>query len=144
MGFLQYGGNDLTIDTEEFIPNSNSTRKTFRVDEFMAMKDQGVQVILVEVPVYPDFLPYYVEGDSVKYFREFREPIQKRVDVYGVPFIYSQEEIGTYLSASRWNDVKHLNIKGADVFSRWFAKRAAEINLTGAGGLISMRANGAH
>ncbi|BCY19306.1 MAG: SGNH/GDSL hydrolase family protein [Chloroflexi bacterium] len=144
-GFLQYGGNDLTIDTEEFIPKFKLNAEDLSgLDEVMAMKDQGVQVILVEVPVYPDFLPYYVEGDSVKYFREFREPIQKRVDVYGVPFIYSQEEIGTYLSASRWNDVKHLNIKGADVFSRWFAKRAAEINLTGAGGLISMRANGAH
>ncbi len=144
-GFLQYGGNDLTIDTEEFIPKFKLHAEDLSgLDEVMAMKDQGVQVILLEVPVYPDFLPNYVEGDSVKYFSEFREPVQKRVDVYGVPFVYSQEDIGTFISGSRWNDVKHLNTQGAEVFSRWFAKRAAEIIQSDAGGQVSMRANGDH
>jgi hypothetical protein len=143
-GYLQYGGNDLTIDTEAFIPKFKLNAEDLSgLDEVMAMKDQGVKVILLEVPVYPDFLPHYVEDDSLKYFTEFRDPIQKRVDVYGVPFIYSQEEIGTYISGSRWNDVKHLNMKGAEIFSRWFAKRAAEI-IPAASNSISMRAYGDH
>jgi lysophospholipase L1-like esterase len=144
-GFLQYGGNDLTIDTTEFIPKFKLNADDLSgLDEVMAMKDQGVKVILLEVPVYPDFLPHYVEGDSVKYFTEFREAVQKRVDVYGVPFVYSQEDIGTFISGSRWNDVKHLNIKGAEIFSRWFAKRAADIIPAGMGEGISMRAYGDH
>ncbi len=144
-GFLRYGGNDLTIDTEEFIPKFKLHAEDLSgLDEVMAMKDQDVQVILLEVPVYPDFLPNYVEGDSLKYFTEFRAPIQERVDVYGVPFVYSQEEIGTFISGSRWNDVKHLNTKGAEVFSRWFAKRAVEIIQTDAVKQVSMRANGDH
>lgn len=143
-GFLQYGGNDLTIDTAEFIPKYKLNADDLSgLDEAMAMKDQGVNVILLEVPVYPDFLPHYVEGDSVKYFTEFREPVQKRVDVYGVPFVYSQEDIGTFISGSRWNDVKHLNTKGAETFSRWFARRAAQI-IPSTGDSISMRANGDH
>jgi hypothetical protein len=142
-GFLQYGGNDLTIDSEAFIPKFKLNAEDLSgLDEVMAMKDQGVQVILLEVPVYPDFLPHYVEGDSVKYFTEFREPIQKRVDVYGVPFVYSQEDIGTFISGSRWNDVKHLNTKGAEIFSRWFARRAAKIIPMNQGESISMRSNG--
>lgn len=143
-GFLQYGGNDLTIDTQEFIPKFKLNAEDLSgLDEVMAMKDQGVKVILLEVPVYPDFLPHYVEGDSVKYFTEFRDPVQKRVDVYGVPFVYSQEDIGTFISGSRWNDVKHLNTKGAEIFSRWFARRAAQI-IPATGDSISMRANGDH
>jgi hypothetical protein len=127
-GFLQYTGNDLTIDTAEFIPKYKLNAEDLSgLDEAMAMKDQGVKVILLEVPVYPDFLPHYVEGDTEKYFTAFRVPIQKRVDVYGVPFVYSQEEIGTYIPGSGWNDVKHLNTRGAEIYSRWFARKAAEL-----------------
>ncbi len=98
-GFLQYTGNDLTIDTTMFIPKYKLNAEDLSgLDEAMAMKDQGVKVILLEVPVYPDFLPNYVEGDTEKYFTAFRVPIQQRVDVYGVPFVYTQEEIGTYIS----------------------------------------------
>ena len=144
-GFLRYTGNDLTIDTAEFIPKYKLNAEDLSgLDEVMAMKDQGVKVILLEVPVYPDFLPHYVEGDAIKYFSEFRNPIQQRVDVYGVPFVYSQEEIGTYISTSRWNDVKHLNTRGAEIFSRWFAKKLVEISPAIGTASVSMRVYGDH
>ncbi len=127
-GFLQYSGNDLTIDTTEFIPKYKLHAEDLSgLDEAMLLKDQGVQIIILEVPVYPTFLPNYVEGDTEKYFTRFRVPVQQRIDVYGLPFVYTQEEIGTYIPNSNWNDVKHLNTRGAEIFSQWFARKAADI-----------------
>ena len=145
-GFLQYSGNDLTIDTDAFIPKYKLHAEDLSgLDEVMATEDQGVRVIILEVPIYPDFLPHYVEGDSEKYFTMFRVPIQERIDVYGVPFVYSQEAIGIHIPGSGWNDVKHLNTEGAETFSRWFARRAAELfSPTTTGKSLSMGYHGNH
>lgn len=145
-GFLRYTGNDLTIDTDAFIPKYKLHAEDLSgLDEVMATEDQGVRVIILEVPIYPDFLPNYVEGDSEKYFTMFRVPIQERIDVYGVPFVYSQEEIGIHIPGSAWNDVKHLNTQGAEIFSRWFAHRVAGLySPEGSGQSISLDLNGNH
>ncbi|GAP20179.1 hypothetical protein [Leptolinea tardivitalis] len=127
-GFLQYTGNTLTIDTTSFIPKFKLNAEDLSgLDEVMALKDQGVHIILLEVPVYPGFLPDYVEGSERKYYTAFRAPVQNRIDVYRVPFIYSQEEIGSLIRDSQWNDVKHLNTSGAESFSVWVARKIAGV-----------------
>ncbi len=145
-GFLQYNGNDLSIDTDAFIPKYKLHAEDLSgLDEVMATEAQGVRVIILEVPIYPDFLPHYVEGDSEKYFTMFRVPVQERINVYGAPFIYSQEAIGIHIPGSGWNDVKHLNTQGAEIFSRWFARRAAELFYpTDSSKSISMSFDGNH
>lgn len=127
-GFLQLSGNNLEIDTTEFIPKFKLNAEDLSgLDEALRLKDLAVKVIIVEVPVHPEFLPNYVEGKTEKYFTMFRVPVQERIDVYGAPFLYSQEEIGTFISNSGWNDVKHLNKSGAIVFSQWLARGIIEI-----------------
>jgi hypothetical protein len=126
-GFLQLSDNNLTIDTTEFIPKFKLNAEDLSgMDEALGLKNIAVQVTVVEVPVHPEFLPNYVEGNTEKYFTMFRQPVKQRIYVYGTPFIYSQEDIGTFIPNSGWNDVKHLNQSGAIIFSRWLARKMVD------------------
>lgn len=126
-GFLQRAGNDLSIDTPQFIPKFELYPDDLAgLDDLQSINNQSVQVIFLEVPVHPTFLPTYVEGDTANYFSLFRKPVAQLIEADGMVFIISQEDIGTYISNSGWNDVKHLNSTGAAIFSRWFARKIDE------------------
>jgi len=140
-GFLKLTGNDLTLDTPAFIPKFNLyTEDLSGLEETLALKDQVGQMVFLEIPVHPEFLPKYVEGNAKLYFSKFREPVQKIIHFSSIPFIYTQEDISTLVSDLGWNDVKHLNSSGAALFSRWLAGKIYELRLEGVLLPISIRA----
>ena len=92
--------------------------------EYLAAINAGAtQVIVVEVPVHRSFLPFYVEADPDKYHSLFIAPVAEFLAWRQVPFWQTQEEMQSLIPDRGWNDVKHLNTIGAEIYSRWLALR---------------------
>jgi hypothetical protein len=121
-GFLNLTGNNLELDTENFIPKFGLLADDLNgLDELINLKNRGVQIVFVEVPVHPDFLPVYIEADRAAYEKKFRQPIIEKIEAR-VPFLLTQEVMEQSVDNKGWNDPKHLNSKGAEIFSRWLAE----------------------
>lgn len=88
---------------------------------FMDINSKETQIIVIEMPVHPDFLPYYVPGGKEGYENLFIQPIQKTLDEKGIPFIRTQPYIADIVTPDGWIDYSHLNEKGANQFSQWLA-----------------------
>ena len=86
-------------------------------------KGDSFRIILAEAPVHDLFLPIYVEGSKEKYFSLFQKPIEELTKQYNTIFIKSVSGAPSFIPNKFWGDVKHLNYKGADVFSRWLANQ---------------------
>lgn len=131
-GYLYRAGNDLSTDSAPSIPKFGLYVEDLSgLDEVLSLKNENLQVIILEIPVHPGFLSLYVEGDQEEYYTKFRSPIQERIKEKGVPFILSQEMASSSIPDSGWNDVLHLNYQGTEIFSQWFAQKAVEILLSG-------------
>jgi hypothetical protein len=139
-GYLALSENKLIRDTDNFIPKYTLYSEDLSgLDEIINLRNYGIQVLIIEVPVHPSFLPVYVEANSNQYYKGFRQPITDRITQHGITFMYSQEEISKLIPDSGWNDYKHLNKDGAKVFSMWVAERIAQSKL-----LDSSVGNGNH
>lgn len=90
------------------------------------LKAQGIQVIVVEMPVHPDFFPYLVEGGASEYQKEFILPIQGFLDKNGIPFIQTQQVVENLMDDSDWYNRNHLNINGAEKFTAFIAQKISE------------------
>ncbi len=83
------------------------------------------QLILLEMPVHPEFLPYYVEGSADAYQQKFLGPIAEMASEAGVPLWTTQKTLAASLPANGWNDRRHLNADGAIAFSQWLGQALA-------------------
>ena len=92
------------------------------------MNSPQTQVVVVEMPVHPEFLHNYMEGGIVGYEEHFIKPIQLLLDQKGIPFIRTQPWVGEVVPEDGWMDFSHTNEKGAHAFSAWVGQRLAEIN----------------
>ena len=96
-------------------------------NDFAAFKDlmsdpaQKARIIVIEMPVHPEFLPYYVPGGEKGYEDLFIHPIQMVLDKESIPFIRTQSQIMNIVTPDGWIDNAHLNEKGAEQFSSWLA-----------------------
>ncbi|MHC1784636.1 MAG: hypothetical protein AB9891_18090 [Anaerolineaceae bacterium] len=87
------------------------------------MNSSTLRVIVVEMPVHPDLLPYYVLGGEGGYEEKFIQPIQKALDEKGIPFIRTQPQIKSIVSPNGWNDEIHLNEAGTEQFSHGWRRK---------------------
>jgi hypothetical protein len=97
------------------------------LSEFGEIKSNNIQVIVIEMPVNPKFLPYYIKGGEQGYEDEFINPINHLLEKQNVQFIRSQPDIQNIVSEDGWLDYSHLNEKGSFQFSRWLAQKIASI-----------------
>jgi hypothetical protein len=95
---------------------------------FLDLNSTKTQIIVVEMPVHPDFLPYYVQGGEDGYEKFFIQPLESIVNQKGIPFIRSQPEISGMVSPDGWVDYAHLNDKGAGEFSLWLVNKLVDLN----------------
>jgi hypothetical protein len=83
-------------------------------------KGQGKKIIIVEMPVNPDFYPYLIGGGDENYKEKFIIPIENIVTIKNIPFIQTQEKISTIVAKDTdWGNETHLNTMGADKFTRY-------------------------
>jgi len=88
----------------------------------LAQASPDTRIILLEMPVHPQFFPYYMEGEEEAYQEKFRGPIAEMAAAAGVSFWTTQESLAAQLPADGWNDRRHLNADGAVAFSQWLGQ----------------------
>jgi hypothetical protein len=122
-GYLYRSGNDLSMDSAPCIPKFELYKDDLTgLNEVLTLNGENLRVLVLEIPVYPGFLERYVENDRDKYASLFREPIMERISEAEVPLILSQEMAAKSIPDSGWNDVLHLNFRGTEIFTTWFAR----------------------
>jgi hypothetical protein len=88
-----------------------------------SLKNQGIQVIMVEMPVHPRFFPYLIEGGPKIYEKEFLFPIREYLQTKGIPFIETQVDIGSLVTDQEWANRSHFNAMGRDLFTEIIIER---------------------
>jgi hypothetical protein len=117
------GTRPYRLKTELAIPDFQFS--SVDVDGFTQIlnnRSPSLRVVVVEMPVHPDFLPYYIPGGAAGYKEKFILPITGLLEGKSIPFIRTQEKISGIVTADGWKDYLHLNRSGAQQFSRWLAE----------------------
>ena len=91
------------------------------------LNTDAVKVVVIEMPVHPDFLSYYIPGGSAGYDYIFLRPVQKVLDAKGVTFVRTQPYIKDVVTPDGWKDELHLNEAGTAQFSRWLAEELTKL-----------------
>jgi hypothetical protein len=91
--------------------------------QILNMNSPSLRVVVVEMPVHPDFLPYYIPGGSAGYDYQFLRPVQTILEDKGVTFIRTQPYMRDVVTPDGWKDELHLNRIGTEEFSRWLAEK---------------------
>lgn len=94
----------------------------------IGLNSPTLKVVVVEMPVHPDFLPYYISEDADGYEERFIRPVQSITEKMGVPFIQTQSQIRDVVSQDGWKDYLHLNEIGMKQFSQWLAEKMRQNN----------------
>ena len=90
--------------------------------QIINLNSSATKIIVVEMPVNPDFIAYYVRGGETGYKNLFLEPVEILLKNKGVPFIQTQPIIADIVPPDGWIDDLHLNEKGAQLFSLWLVQ----------------------
>lgn len=127
-GYLYREGNELHTTNPPTIPQYSLYKEDLNgLDEILVMQNAAMQVIVLEIPVYPKFMDTYVKGKADNYYSLFRQPILERIAKAQIPFVLSQELANVSIPDEDWNDVLHLNYRGTEIFCRWFAGQVNQI-----------------
>jgi hypothetical protein len=106
----------------------NYTRNQPDVDglsKALSLNGEQTHVILLEMPVSPQFLPFYIEGGEAAFQAKFFDPIHAMAAENRVPFWSTQQYAASSLPDKDWADFRHLNKDGAKVFSAWLGDKMA-------------------
>jgi len=88
---------------------------------FGELRKNNIKITVIEMPVNPKFLPYYVQKGEKGYEDLFIKPIESLLQKENIQFVRSQPEVAQVVTPDGWLDYSHLNDKGATQFSRWLA-----------------------
>ncbi len=91
------------------------------------LNSAAVKVVVIEMPVHPDFLSYYIPGGSAGYDYLFLRPVEAILNSKGVTFVRTQPYIKDVVTPDGWKDELHLNEAGTEQFSRWLAEELAKL-----------------
>lgn len=98
---------EYAIDTEEF----NGLKR------IAGLQNDGVRVVVVEMPLHPSYLGYFKRG--LEDYHIFLAALQPYLANHDVPFIRAPE-FG-FIPDSDWQNRNHLNLAGAQRYSDWLA-----------------------
>ncbi len=87
------------------------------------LESQNIKVIVVEMPVHPDYFPYLVEGGDSKYEEQFLLPVTKVLETAQIPFIRTQPIIDNLVDDTCWQNRNHFNNSGAIKFTSFIAQK---------------------
>jgi hypothetical protein len=99
------------------------------LEQFLALPRQGVQVLVVEMPVHPTYLYFFGRGEQDQDL--FRTTVGNAAKAHAVLFLPADPNLS--LPNSDWDDRNHLSVQGGQVFSAWLAQQVAAA--AGAGAL---------
>ena len=89
--------------------------------QLLALHSQGIQIVVVEMPVQPLHMQVFSEG-QVSY-NLFVKAVSETTQDQGIGFWRMSEQ--DPIPPDGWWNLNHLNVVGAKVFSQWLGKRVA-------------------
>ncbi len=130
--FLQYGYFP-SQQVLEYDPASSEpiftgfSLESDQMQGFERVLDSGqTHLMVLEAPVFPQFLNIYISGGLPAYNAQFVEPISAMLAARGVPFLRTNNGFSASIPAGSWMDARHLNVQGAGLFSRWLGTQMAD------------------
>ncbi len=108
---------DVELPDFQFLENDLDGLK-----KITGLNSPDLHVVVVEMPVHPDFLPHYIGGGETGYEEDFIQPVEELLKTEKIPFIRSQSRVQDIVAPDGWKDYLHLNQSGAEQFSRWLAE----------------------
>lgn len=90
-------------------------------------KQNGSQVVVVEMPVSDDYFAYMEQGR--KDYDRFVTQASDRLSAEDTIFLRTSSE--QLIPDEGWWDRSHMNKTGADIFTQWLAKRLSGLTLSG-------------
>jgi hypothetical protein len=91
------------------------------VNNFLALQQKGVTLILIEGPVYRD-----PNADTwPAYTSNYLPTLQRLLEEDGILF-WRTDEISAQVPQPHWYDWLHLNSRGAATFSQWLGEQLAD------------------
>jgi hypothetical protein len=109
-------------DGKALLPDFSIYPEDFKAFErFLSeFKGQGKKIVVVEMPVNPDYYPNVVGGGDENYKKDFIVPVQNLLASKNIPFIQTQKKISTIvIKDTDWGNETHLNTMGAEKFTRY-------------------------
>lgn len=91
------------------------------VNDFLALRQKSVTLVLIEGPVYRD--PNANTWPA--YTSNYLPTLQSLLKTSGVPF-WRTDEISVQIPKPHWYDWLHLNSQGAVTFSQWLGEQLAD------------------
>ena len=94
------------------------------LEEIMEYNEKSVQVIMVEMPVSDGL--YYFFGNGEVDYDKFVAQVSELADLHQVPF-WRTEPLD-FIPDNGWSDYSHLNVNGAEIFSRWLGEQVGRLD----------------
>ena len=110
---------DITGDSPRFQIADPAAQKGF--DQFLQLKRAGVNLLVVDAPIRPDYYTAY----RVEFYEPYIEDMQNILGPRGIPF-WLTGELSESIAAEDWYDWQHVNDKGIPVLSAWLGEQLAQ------------------
>lgn len=131
-GHFVIRASNLDMENQSIIKEEQLNSKDFNgLKRLTALNNSTTRIIVMEVPVNPNFLPFYVNNNPEDYNKLFYKRAKTMLDNRGIPFIATITGGQFAAPDDQWADLKHLNYEGAQNFSSWLAEQIWELENTG-------------
>jgi len=90
-------------------------------DQILELKQNGVNVLIIDAPIRPDFLLAYHDN----YFLPYKEYMHATLDAHDIPF-WLTENLSASIPSAGWYDLQHVNEKGVPIMSTWLGQQLAK------------------
>jgi hypothetical protein len=97
------------------------------LQQILALTHQGVQMLVVEMPIHPTYVAFFGRGEQDQDL--FRATVAQAAQAQSVTFLPSDPALP--LPNDDWINRNHLNAQGAAVFSAWLGRQVAAAALPG-------------
>jgi hypothetical protein len=87
----------------------------------LELQQQGIEVVVVEMPLHPTYMAFFDEGEAS--LARWREVVQAATEATGAIFVSA--ELALTIPNTGWYDRSHLNDDGRLIFSEWLGGEAA-------------------
>ena len=118
------------VSADESLDNPSVQEIDFEIDSsywngfLQALSLQTeTKIVVLESPIKESYMPDYLKGGISVYENEFIFPVESELAKSNILFWRAVEDVSPLLSDDMWFDPRHVNVKGAEIFSTWLGEQ---------------------